>query len=83
VAVLLAGGIVTPDGGIGTGDIGKDDFPQVPAQSPHTLERACTTRAGYCRVANLLPPGQPCYCVSSSGARVDGYVIAFRWTDVK
>jgi hypothetical protein len=35
------------------------------------------------RVANLLPPGQPCYCVANNGARVDGYVIAYRWTDVK
>jgi hypothetical protein len=67
---------------IGTGDISKDDFPQLPTQSPHTLERACTTKLGYCRVANLTPPGQPCYCLTSTGARVDGYVIAYRFTDV-
>jgi hypothetical protein len=79
---LLLQGLMTPGGGVGTGDIGKDDFPQLPTQSPHTLERACTTRLGYCRVANLTPPGQPCYCLTSTGARVDGYVIAYRFTDV-
>ena len=61
VITVLLQGLMTPGGGIGTGDISKDDFPQVPTQSPHTLERACTTRLGYCRVANLTPPGQPCY----------------------
>jgi len=81
--VLLGGGVMTPGGGIGTGDISKDDFPQIPTQSPHVIERACTTRAGYCRVANQLPPGQPCYCVISTGVRVDGYVIASRWTDAR
>jgi hypothetical protein len=78
---LLLQGLMTPGGGIGTGDIGKDDF-QLPTQSPHTLERACTTKLGYCRVANLTPPGQPCYCLTATGARVDGYVIAYRFTDV-
>ena len=34
LAVLLAGGVITPGGGIGTGDISKDDFPQIPTQSP-------------------------------------------------
>ena len=83
VLVLLGGGVVTPGGGLSTGDIGKEDFGyQRPTQSPHTLERACTTRLGICRVANLLPPGQPCYCLAAGGARVDGYVIAYRWTDV-
>lgn len=83
VLVLLGGGIMTPGGGAGTGDISKDDFGyQIPTQSPHTLERACTTRLGYCRVANLTPPGQPCYCLAATGARVDGYVIAYRFTDV-
>jgi len=81
ITVLLQG-LMTPGGGIGTGDISKDDFPQIPAQSPHTLERACTTRLGYCRVANLTPPGQPCYCLTAAGARADGYVIAYRFTDV-
>ena len=33
-------------------------------------------------VANLTPPGQPCYCLTSTGARVDGYVIAYRFSDV-
>ena len=81
--VLLSGGIMTPGGGVGTGDIGKDDFGyQIPTQSPHTLERACTTRVGYCRVANLTPPGQPCYCLTPAGARIDGYVIAYRFSDV-
>ena len=47
------------------------------------IERACTTRAGFCRVANQLPPGQPCSCVAANGARGDGYVIAYRWSDVK
>ena len=37
---------------------------------------------GVCRVANLTPPGQPCYCLTAAGARVDGYVIAFRFTEV-
>ena len=83
LVVLLAGGLMTPGGGIGTGDISKDDFPQIPTQSPHTPERACTTRAGYCRVANQIPPGQPCYCVAGNGVRVDGYVIAYRWSDPK
>jgi hypothetical protein len=83
VLVLLGGGIMTPGGGINTGDISKDDFRhQTPTQSPHTLERACTTKLGFCRVANLLPPGQPCYCLAANGARVDGYVIAYRFTDV-
>jgi hypothetical protein len=54
ITVLLQG-LMTPGGGIGTGDIGKDDFPQIPTQSPHTLERACTTKVGFCRVALLLP----------------------------
>jgi hypothetical protein len=79
---LLLQGLMTPGGGFGTGDISKDDVPQLPTQSPHTLERACTTKLGYCRVANLTPPGQPCYCLTSAGARVDGYVIAYRFTDV-
>jgi hypothetical protein len=74
--------MVTPGGGINSGDISKDDFPQVPTQSPHTLERACTTRLGICRVGNLTPPGQPCYCLAANGARLDGYVIAWRWTGV-
>jgi hypothetical protein len=82
VIPVLLQGLMTPGGGIGTGDISKDDFPQIPTQSPHTLERACTTRLGYCRVANLTPPGQPCYCLTAVGARVDGYVIAYRFTDV-
>jgi hypothetical protein len=83
VALVLLQGLMTPHGGIGTGDISKDDFNyQVPTQSPHTLERACTTKLGVCRVANLTPPGQPCYCLTAAGARVDGYVIAFRFTDV-
>jgi hypothetical protein len=82
-AVLLGGGVMTPGGGIGTGEIGRDDFGhQIPTQSPHTLERACTTRLGYCRVANLTPPGQPCYCLTATGARVDGYVIAYRFSEV-
>ena len=80
ITVLLQG-LMTPGGGIGS-DISKDDFPQIPTQSPHTLERACTTRLGYCRVANLTPPGQPCYCLTAAGARVDGYVMAYRFTDV-
>jgi hypothetical protein len=83
VLVLLGGGIMTHGGGIGTGDISKDDFSyQIPTQSPHTLERACTTRVGHCRVANLTPPGRPCYCLTATGARVDGYVIAYRFSDV-
>jgi hypothetical protein len=83
VAILLAGGVMTPGGGLSTGDISKEDFShQIPTQSPHTLERACTTRLGICRVANHTPPGQPCYCVAANGARVDGYVIAYRFTDV-
>jgi hypothetical protein len=57
------------------------DSSQIPTQSPRTLERACTTRAGYCRVANLLPPGQSCYR-ASNGTWGDGDVIAYRWTDV-
>ncbi len=74
---------MTPGGGIGTGDISKDDYGgQRPTQSPHTLERACTTQLGICRVANLTPPGRPCYCVGGNGGRVDGYVIAWRWTAV-
>jgi hypothetical protein len=81
--VLLLQGLMTPGGGIGTGDISKDDYQQqIPTQSAHTLERACTTRAGFCRVANLTPPGQPCYCLTAAGARVDGYVIAYRFSDV-
>ena len=83
VIVLLAGGVMTPGGGIGTGDISKDNFPQIPTQSPHVIERACTTRAGYCRVANQLPAGQPCYCVAANGVRVDGHVIAYRWSEMK
>ena len=79
---LLAQGLLTPGGGVGTGDISKDDFPQLPTQSPHTLERACTTSLGYCRVANLTPPGQPCYCLTPTCVRVDGYVIAYRFTEV-
>ena len=68
LVLLLAQGLMTPGGGIGTGDISKDDYQQqIPTQSPHTLERACTTRLGFCRVA---------------GARVDGYVIAYRFSDV-
>ncbi len=82
VITVLLQGLMTPGGGIGTGDISKDDFPQIPTQSPHTLERACTTKVGFCRVANLTPPGQPCYCLTAAGARVDGYVIAFRFSDV-
>jgi hypothetical protein len=82
LALLLAHGLMTPGGGIGTGDISPDDFPQIPTRSPHTLERACTTQVGYCRVANLTPPGQPCYCLTAAGARVNGYVIAYRFTDV-
>jgi hypothetical protein len=81
--LLLLQGVMTPGGGVGTGDISRDDFNyQMPTQSPHTLERACTTRLGFCRVANLTPPGQPCYCLTSTGARVDGYVIAYRFSDV-
>jgi hypothetical protein len=79
---LLLQGLMTPGGGVGTGDISQDDFPQMPTRSPHTLERACTTKLGSCRVANLTPPGQPCYCLTSAGVRVDGYVIAYRFTDV-
>jgi hypothetical protein len=52
VVVLLAGGLMTPGGGIGTGEIGKDDFPQIPTQSPHTLARVHHTRG-------VLPGGQP------------------------
>ena len=81
--VLLGGGVVTPGGGIGTGDINKDDFLQIPTRSPHVIERACTTRAGYCRVANQLPAGQPCSCVAANGVRVDGHVIAYRWSEMK
>ena len=56
VLVLLGGSVMTPGGGIGTGDISKDDFRhQTPTPLPHTLERACTTKLGFCRVANLLP----------------------------
>ena len=81
--VVLLQGVLTPGGGIGTGDISKDDYGgQRPTQSPHTLERACTTQLGICRVANLVPPGQPCYCLAGDGARLDGYVIAWRWTGV-
>jgi hypothetical protein len=83
LALVLLQGVVTPGGGIGTGDISKDDYGgQRPTQSPHTLERACTTPLGICRVANLTPPGQPCYCLASNGARADGYVMAYRWTPV-
>jgi len=81
VAALIAQGLMTPGGGIGTGDV-PEEYPQIPTQTPHTLERACTTRVGYCRVANLTPPGQPCYCLTATGARVDGYVIAYRFSDV-
>jgi len=81
--LVLLQGMMVPAGGIGTGDISKDDFNyQIPTQSPHTLERACTTKVGYCRIANLTPPGQPCYCLTAAGARVDGYAIAFRLTEV-
>ncbi len=81
--VLLLQGAVTPGGGIHSGDISKDDYrQQLPTQSPHTLERACTTQAGICRVANQMPPGQPCYCVAGNGAGLNGYVIAYRWTPV-
>jgi hypothetical protein len=80
---ILLQGVVAPGGGLSTGDISKDDFNyQRPTQSPHTLERACTTKVGFCRVANLLPPGQACYCLTNAGARVDGYVIPYRFTDV-
>jgi hypothetical protein len=87
LVLLLLQGLMTPGGGIGTGDISKDDFPkddfpQIPTQSPHTLERACTTKLGFCRVANLTPPGQPCYCLTAAGGRVDGYVIAYRFSEV-
>jgi hypothetical protein len=83
MVLVLLSGVVTPGGGLSTGDISKDDFGyQRPTQSPHTLERACTTKLGFCRVANLVPPGQPCYCVALNGTRLDGYVIAYRWTDV-
>ena len=83
LTLLLLQGLMTPGGGVGTGDISRDDFNyQIPTQSPHTLERACTTRLGLCRVANLTPPGQPCYCLTSTGARLDGYVIAYRFSDV-
>ena len=87
--LVLLQGVLTPGGGIGTGDISKDDYGgQRPTQSPHVSERACTTPAGICRVANQTPPGQPCYCVASNGTRLNGYVIAWRWsppapTDVK
>jgi len=81
--LVLLQGVVTPGGGISSGDISKDDYGgQRPTQSPQTLERACTTQQGICRVANQTPPGQPCYCVAGNGARVDGYVIAWRWTPV-
>jgi hypothetical protein len=80
--VVLLQGLMVPGGGVGTGDISHEDFPQMPTRSPHTLERACTTTLGYCRVANLTPPGQPCYCVTATGARVGGYVIAYRFSDV-
>ena len=81
--LFLLQGVLTPGGGVSTGDISKDDFRyQTPTQSPHTLERACTTQVGICRVANLVPPGQPCYCLAGTGARVDGFVIAWRWTGV-
>ena len=83
LALLVLGGLAIPGGGIDSGDISKHDFRhQTPTPSPHTLERACTTRLGICRVANRLPPGQPCSCVTTAGARVDGYVIAHRFTDV-
>ena len=82
-SILLAQAVLSPGGGIGTGGISRDDFNhQIPTQSPHTLERACTTKLGYCRVANLTPPGQPCYCLTAAGARVDGHVIAYRFSDV-
>ena len=81
--LVLLQGVLTPGGGIGTGDISKDDYrQQLPSQSPHTPERACTTQSGICRVANQTPPGQPCYCVANNGARLNGYVIAYRWTPV-
>jgi hypothetical protein len=80
---ILLQGVATPGGGLSTGDISKEDFNyQRPTQSPHTLERACTTKLGFCRVANLVPPGQACYCVAANGARVDGHVIPYRFTDV-
>jgi hypothetical protein len=78
--IVLLQGVLTPGGGIGTGDISKDDYrQQLPTQSPHTLERACTTQRGICRVANQTPPGQPCYCLANDGGRLDGHVIAWRW----
>ena len=73
LALVLLQGVATPGGGINSGDIGKDDDGgQRPTQSP----------------ANQTPPGQPCYCLAANGARLDGYVIAWRWspappTDVK
>ena len=80
---VLLQGMVTPGGGIDTGDISKDDFRyQMPTQTPHTLERACTTQQGICRIPNLVPPGQPCHCLASNGARADGYVLARRRTGV-
>ena len=80
---VLLQGVVTPGGGVNTGDISKEDYGgQRPTQSPHTPERACTTQSGICRVANQTPPGQPCYCVAGNGARLNGYVIAYRWTPV-
>jgi hypothetical protein len=79
---FLLQGVVTPGGGISTGDIKEDFSHQMPTQSPHTLERACTTQLGICRMPNLIPPGQPCHCLTANGARVDGYVIAWRWTGV-
>jgi hypothetical protein len=79
--LLLLQGVMTPGAGVSSGDIDQDDDRrQIPTQTPHTLERACTTRLGICRVANHTPPGQPCYCVAGNGARLDAYVIAWRWT---
>jgi hypothetical protein len=79
VIVLLLQGVMTPGGGMSTGDISKDDYREQATQSPHTAERACTTQAGICRVANQTPPGQPCYCLAAGGGRLDGFVIAWRW----
>jgi hypothetical protein len=79
---ILLQGLGVPGGGLSTGDISKDDFNyQRPTQSPHVLERACTTKAGFCRVANMVPPGQACYCLTNAGARVDGHVIPYRFSD--
>jgi hypothetical protein len=83
LALVLLQGVVTPGGGVSSGDLNKEDYQrQQVTPTPHTLERACTTRLGICRVANQTPPGQPCSCVAGNGARLDGYVISWRWTGV-